>query len=91
MMGIMTFCFLTKRNMSIFTPPLALGIVLHSMATVKLEFLKFSKKKKNSGKKQQQKLTFLLNNFQGYFFKASHPLLLPLCIIFFKLGAQKLG
>lgn len=66
----MTFCFLTKRDMSIFTPPLALGIVLHSMATVKLGFLKFSRKK-NSGKKQHQKLTFLLNNFQGYFFKAS--------------------
>lgn len=54
----MTFCFLTKRDMSIFTPPLALGIVLHSMATVKLEFLKFSKKKKNSGKKTTAEIDF---------------------------------
>lgn len=69
----MTFCFLTKRDMSIFTPPLALGIVLHSMATVKLEFLKFSKKKKKVEKKQQQKLTFLLNNFQGYFLRLLTP------------------
>lgn len=57
-MGIMTFCFLTKRDMSIFTPPSALGIVLHSMATVELEFLKFSKKKKKEWKKTTPEIDF---------------------------------